>query len=176
MRLYSHSPSSLHSTSAFLQNAISLHGSPALILDCIKRGEDDEDVSRGELPTRKGRSIVVRVYESLGGKARGVLRSSLNAKGLRRCNVLEDDGEGIIWVDGYVFSEAFFLCQPKSQFESGKNFGCKRLFFPSSPHVLNAVLGSFCFNRSGRANSDISRREAHIELRAFEVATFRLML
>ncbi len=117
MKLYSHPASTLPATSSLL-SSITLAGSPALILDCIKRGEDDEDVSRGELPKRKGRSIVVRVYESLGGKARGVLRSGLNVKGVVRCNILEDDGERVIWVDG----------------------------------------------------------TAHIELRAFEVATFRLLL
>lgn len=60
----------------------------------------------------------MRVYESLGGRARGLLRSELNVKGCFRCNVLEDDGERLVWVDG----------------------------------------------------------EAQIELRAFEVATFRLVL
>ena len=46
-------------TSSILQ-AITLSGSKALILDCVKRGEDDEDVSRGELPVRKGRSVIVQ--------------------------------------------------------------------------------------------------------------------
>jgi alpha-mannosidase len=79
-----------------------LHGSPALILDAIKRGEDDEDVSRGELPVRKGRSIVARVYESLGGKARGVLKCSLGVKRIWKTNVLEDDEEELKWGDGEV--------------------------------------------------------------------------
>lgn len=117
MRLYAHPPSTLATTTSLL-SAITLTGSPALILDCIKRGEDDEDVSRGELPKRKYRSVVVRVYESLGGRARGVLRSGLDVTGCIKCNVLEDDGPEEMWVDG----------------------------------------------------------KAHIELRAFEVATFRLVL
>ena len=102
-------------------NSIQLTGSPALVLDTIKRGEDDEDVSRGELPTRKGRSVVVRVYESLGGKARGCIcvdGDVLPVMKVAKVNLLEDDGE-------------------EMKFEEGK---CR------------------------------------IELRAFEVATFRLQL
>ena len=64
-----------------------------MILDCIKRGEDDEDVSRGELPKRKGRSVIVRIYESLGGRARGTLKCTLGAKKVWKCNILEDDEE-----------------------------------------------------------------------------------
>ena len=88
MRIYSH-PSA--SSASSLLSAVTLHGSSALILDTIKRGEDDEDVSRGELPKRKGRSIIVRVYESLGGKARGTIKTSLPVKKVCRTNILEDD-------------------------------------------------------------------------------------
>ncbi|KAL8781173.1 MAG: hypothetical protein Q9194_000489 [Teloschistes cf. exilis] len=109
------------SSAYWVLGSIRLSGSPALILDSIKRGEDDEDVSRGELPNRKGRSIIVRIYESLGGKARGVIevnRAVIDVKKVEKTNVLEDEGE-------------------KVAFENGK---------------------------------------AKIELRAFEVATFRLQL
>ena len=70
-----------------------MEGSEALVLDTIKRGEDDEDVSRGELPVRKGRSIVIRIYESLGGRARGFVRLGdvLRVKNAYHTNVLEDD-------------------------------------------------------------------------------------
>lgn len=88
MKIYSHPSASAASS---LLSCITLHGSPALILDTIKRGEDDEDVSRGELPQRKGRSIILRVYESLGGKARGTIQTSLAAKKVCRTNLLEDD-------------------------------------------------------------------------------------
>lgn len=88
MKIYSH-PSD--STASSLLSSITLHGSPALILDTIKRGEDDEDVSRGELAKRNGRSIVLRVYESLGGKARGTIKTSLTVKKVCRTNLLEDD-------------------------------------------------------------------------------------
>ena len=91
---------SILSATKSLLSSITLTGSPALILDCIKRGEDDEDVSRGELPKRKGRSIIVRIYESLGGRARGTLKCSLGVKKMWKCNVLEDDGEEVEWEDG----------------------------------------------------------------------------
>jgi alpha-mannosidase len=73
--------------------AVSVRGAPSLILDAVKRGEDDEDVSTNDLPSRKGKSIVVRIYESLGGKARGTIHSGLDVKRVWKCNVLEDDEE-----------------------------------------------------------------------------------
>jgi alpha-mannosidase len=78
-----------------LFNAIKLTGAPALILDVVKRGEDDEDVSTGELTQRKGQSVIVRMYESLGGKSRGVIETSLPVKKVYETNVLEDDGEEV---------------------------------------------------------------------------------
>jgi len=84
-----------HLDAGDLLASIRLHpsSSPGLILDTIKRGEDDEDVSRGKLPARKGRSIIVRVYDTLGGKCRGrlVFSELLRVKAVRKCNVLEDD-------------------------------------------------------------------------------------
>lgn len=76
-----------------LFSSIRLHGSDSLILDCIKRGEDDEDVSRGELSRRQGRSIILRIYESMGGRSRGTIDTRLPVKKIIKCNVLEDDGE-----------------------------------------------------------------------------------
>lgn len=92
-RLYTSSSSSVLKSSSSTLSSITLSGSPSLILDAIKRGEDDEDVSRGELPQREGRSIIVRIYESLGGKSRGVLRCTLGVKKCFRTNLLEDDEE-----------------------------------------------------------------------------------
>ncbi|KAL8651336.1 MAG: hypothetical protein Q9226_004750 [Calogaya cf. arnoldii] len=88
------------SGSVSLLDSIQLTGSPALVVDTIKRGEDDEDVSRGELPTRKGRSIIVRIYESLGGRARGTIcinRGVLDVKKIEKVNLLEDDGEEVVF-------------------------------------------------------------------------------
>lgn len=99
MKLYAHSSSSssIASTSSLL-SSITLTGAPSLILDCIKRGEDDEDVSVGGLPKRRGRSVIVRVYESLGGKSRGTLNCTLRVKKVYKTNVLEDD-EGEVRFD-----------------------------------------------------------------------------
>ena len=100
MKLVSHSDPS--SPASSLLSALRLTGSPSLILDAVKRGEDDEDVSRGELPTRKGRSVIVRVYDSLGGTSRGTLHTTLPVKKVWRCNLLEDDGEQLHVKDGDV--------------------------------------------------------------------------
>jgi len=74
-------------------NAITLTGAKSLVLDCIKRGEDDEDVSRGELTKRPGQSVILRIFESLGGKSRGTIETTLPVKTAYKTNVLEDDGE-----------------------------------------------------------------------------------
>ena len=78
-------------------NAFTLEHDPAssLVLDCIKRGEDDEDVSRGELPKRRGKSVILRVYEALGGRSKGTIRwaKEMGVKKVHRTNVLEDDEE-----------------------------------------------------------------------------------
>lgn len=73
-------------------SSATISGGSSLILDTVKRGEDDEDVSRDtNLVSRRGQSIILRIYESLGGKARGVIRSKLPVKAVWKCNVLEDD-------------------------------------------------------------------------------------
>lgn len=98
MKVYS----SPHGARKTMLNAITLGGSPSLILDTIKRGEDDEDVSRGELHNRNGRSVVLRVYESLGGKSRGTIKTTLPVKKVWKCNVLEDDEQKLEVQDGKV--------------------------------------------------------------------------
>ena len=75
------------------ENPVQLSGDKSLVLDTMKRGEDDEDVSRGELPKRKGKSIVLRIYESLGGRARGRIETTLDVKKVWKTNLLEDDEE-----------------------------------------------------------------------------------
>ena len=74
-------------------NAITVSGGKSLILDAVKRGEDDEDVSRGELSQRSGQSVILRIYESLGGKTRGTIETTLPVKRVFKTNILEDDLE-----------------------------------------------------------------------------------
>ena len=67
-----------------------------MVIDCVKRGEDDEDVSLGELPKRKGRSVILRIFDSLGGKSKGRLRwGSIPVKKAWKTNALEYDLEEI---------------------------------------------------------------------------------
>ncbi|KAL2757471.1 glycoside hydrolase family 38 protein [Sodiomyces alcalophilus JCM 7366] len=80
---------------------IKLVGDPSLVLDTVKRGEDDEDVRPGDedvsgnLPKRKGRSVVLRVYDSLGGRGRGTIKTAWDVRAVFKCNLLEDDLEEI---------------------------------------------------------------------------------
>jgi len=73
---------------------------PALVLDTVKRGEDDEDVSRGELPKKKGRSVILRIYDSLGGRARGTVGTTWDVTKVTKVNLLEDDLEDVKYEDG----------------------------------------------------------------------------
>lgn len=87
-----------------LLSSIVVQGDRNIILDAVKRGEDDEDVSRGDLPAREGRSIILRLYESLGGRARGHIKLGkiLEVKKVTKTNVLEDD-EGEVEVKNSGF-------------------------------------------------------------------------
>ncbi|OHE90901.1 glycosyl hydrolase family 38 domain-containing protein [Colletotrichum orchidophilum] len=79
---------------------VALTGDENLVLDTIKRGEDDEDVGLGELPVRRGRSVVVRVYESLGGRGRGKVVTRWEVRSVHKTNLLEDDEEEVRVDDG----------------------------------------------------------------------------
>lgn len=81
---------------------IKLTGNPSLVLDTIKRGEDDEDVSRGELPKRKGKSVILRIYDSLGGTSKGAIETSLEVKKAWKTNILEDDEDEVTVVKGKI--------------------------------------------------------------------------
>ncbi|EED13901.1 alpha-mannosidase, putative [Talaromyces stipitatus ATCC 10500] len=82
------------------QSPIRLTGDQSLILDTIKRGEIDEDVSRGDLPSHKGRSVIIRIYESLGGRARGRVETSWPVSKVCKTNLLEDDEEAVVCENG----------------------------------------------------------------------------
>lgn len=77
------------------QFPVTLRGDKSLVLDAIKRGEDDEDISTGELPARKGRSVIIRIYDSLGGRSRGTVETIWRISKVFKTNLLEDDEEEI---------------------------------------------------------------------------------
>ncbi|KAI0022183.1 glycosyl hydrolases family 38 N-terminal domain-containing protein [Xylariomycetidae sp. FL0641] len=82
--------------SALASHPIKLKGDESLVLDCVKRGEDDEDVSSATgIKRRKGKSVIVRIYDSLGGRSRGAIKTSWPVKRVCKTNILEDDGEEI---------------------------------------------------------------------------------
>jgi len=94
----------VHGAKTTIQSHASTAGAPidlvnkdesaSLILDTIKRGNDDEELSRdSRLRVNKGRSIVVRVYESLGGASRGTIKSVFDVKRATKTNILEDELE-----------------------------------------------------------------------------------
>ncbi|GAM83502.1 hypothetical protein ANO11243_014900 [Dothideomycetidae sp. 11243] len=79
-------------------------GDEGLILDTVKRAEDDEDVAPRSgladasghtgLKMRKSRSVVLRLYDSLGGTSRArVTFGDVKINKVWRCNLLEDDEE-----------------------------------------------------------------------------------
>jgi alpha-mannosidase len=72
--------------------------SAALVLETVKRGEDDEDLSTGDLPARKGRSVVLRMYDSLGGRARGTVATTWAVRRVCKVNLLEDELEEVVFV------------------------------------------------------------------------------
>ncbi|KAI1661422.1 glycoside hydrolase family 38 protein [Daldinia decipiens] len=82
--------------SALTEYPVKLTGDDSLILDCVKRGEDDEDVSHDtSLPRRKGQSVIIRVYDSLGGRSTATVKTTWDVKKVFKTNILEDDGEEI---------------------------------------------------------------------------------
>ncbi|KAI2638152.1 glycosyl hydrolase family 38 domain-containing protein [Xylaria nigripes] len=75
---------------------VQIQGDESLILDCVKRGEDDDDVSHDtNIPRRKGKSVIIRIYDSLGGRSSGVITTTWHVKKVFKTNALEDDGEQI---------------------------------------------------------------------------------
>jgi alpha-mannosidase len=79
---------------------IVLNGDDNLVLDTVKRGEDDADVSLDELPKRQSRSVIIRVYDALGGRGRGTIETTWPLSKVFQTNLLEDDGEEVPFADG----------------------------------------------------------------------------
>lgn len=101
LKLLSTSRATAESLSGAPIKLVNTDESDSLILDAVKRGHDDEDVSRREgLKVNKGQSIILRVYESLGGHSRGTIKTQFDVKRVTKTNVLEDDLEEIKFADG----------------------------------------------------------------------------
>lgn len=93
--------SSTFDASALSSHPVQLKGDASLVLDCIKRGEDDDDVSHdSNIPRRKGQSVIIRIYESLGGRSSGTVTTTWDVKKAFKTNILEDDGEEVDIKDG----------------------------------------------------------------------------
>lgn len=79
--------SSLPSLSTLSKAPFSIRGAPNVILETIKRGDDDDKNSRT--------TIILRIYEAFGGHAQAFLRIS-SSFGISKAiitNLLEDDLE-----------------------------------------------------------------------------------
>ncbi|KAL0932918.1 alpha-mannosidase [Colletotrichum truncatum] len=86
---------SISQGSPLLDAPITLNGDRNLVLDTIKRGEDDDGVSLGELPVSSSKSVIIRIYESLGGRGLGTVETRWKLKRVNKTNLLEDDGEEV---------------------------------------------------------------------------------
>lgn len=95
LKIVGHRSTSPSDTPSLL-SSLRIHNAPNLILDTIKRGEDDADVSRHELPVKPGHCVIVRIYDALGGKSKGVLTwGVLPVKKVVKVNALEDEIEDL---------------------------------------------------------------------------------
>lgn len=90
------------STAANLLAPITLTGDKNLILDTIKRGEDDADIlsvssSPCDFPhkPRQGKSVIIRIYDALGGRGRGTVSTAWKLARVFKTNLLEDDDEEV---------------------------------------------------------------------------------
>lgn len=100
-------------------SAFRIEHADSLVLDTVKRGEDDEDVVRASEEGAQGacrlgkageRSVVLRIYDALGGKTVGwVAWGDVPVKRVVRVNLLEDEieeveiGEKGCWVEVRAF-------------------------------------------------------------------------
>jgi alpha-mannosidase len=64
--VYVRTPSGTSSVLEEIQFSIEGDRAAGVVLDTVKRGEDDE--------TRNERTVILRMYESLGGRAKGIVQ------------------------------------------------------------------------------------------------------
>ncbi|KAK5990370.1 Alpha-mannosidase [Cladobotryum mycophilum] len=100
-KLLSASKEMIKSLSGTPIKLVNLDDSASLILDTIKRGHDDEDISPREgLRVNSGQSLIVRLYEALGGQSRGHIETTFEVKRVTKVNILEDELEEVPFEDG----------------------------------------------------------------------------
>lgn len=74
----------LESAAPEIKTPITVEGAPNVILDTIKRSDDDDYLSKGA-----SKSIICRLYESKGGHATATLSSSLPVRKMTLVDLLE---------------------------------------------------------------------------------------
>lgn len=104
LKLCSGSKETIASYSSCPIKLVNEDSSESLVLDAIKRGHDDEDVTRNDkgLRVNAGQSIILRVYESLGGHSRGTFHTKFDIKRATKVNILEDEINEIPVKDGKI--------------------------------------------------------------------------
>ena len=89
-----------------LLETVTLSGDSSLVLSNIKRAEHDADINvyaNIESNGARSKSIVVRVFESLGGASRGKLHfHGIKVAQVLKTNALEEGGQQVELVDGAV--------------------------------------------------------------------------
>lgn len=104
LKLLSASQETIGALSSAPVKLVNLDASDSIILDALKRGHDDEDVSLREgLRVKAGQSIIVRVYESLGGHSRATIKTAFDVKRVHKANILEDELEEVEFADGQFY-------------------------------------------------------------------------
>lgn len=53
-----------------IMGTVQLSGTPNVVLETIKRGEDDDDVTSTPIKKRDSQNVILRLYESYGGKGK----------------------------------------------------------------------------------------------------------
>lgn len=84
-------------------SSVSLEGPRNIILSNIKRGEDDEKLDgHYQIRDRPGKSIILRIYESLGGSGKAKIKTKFDVHKAFRTNILEDDEEELMVKNGSI--------------------------------------------------------------------------
>lgn len=61
-----------------IMESIQVSGTPNVVLDTVKRGEDDYDVTSTPIRKRDSRNVILRMYEAYGGKGHAKISTYMN--------------------------------------------------------------------------------------------------